>query len=68
MLKKNVGSIDRIIRAVLGVVLIAGFFMYPDAGWKWFSMIIGLVLLFTSVMSSCLIYSILGMNTNKSAE
>lgn len=66
MFKNNVGGADRVIRAVLGVVLVAVFFMYPDLGtWKWVSLIVGLVLLFTAVMSSCLIYSILGMRTNK---
>jgi ABC-type polysaccharide/polyol phosphate export permease len=65
MFKNNVGAADRIIRAVLGVVLIAVFFMYPDMAWKWVALIVGLILLFTAVISSCVIYSILGIRTNK---
>jgi hypothetical protein len=43
------------------------FFMYPALGvWKWAAMVIGVVMLFTAFMSSCLIYTILGMRTNKS--
>lgn len=68
MLKKNVGAADRVIRAILGVALIGAYFMYPDLSWKWAALVVGLILLFTSVMSSCLIYTILGMRTNKSDE
>ena len=58
---------DRILRIVLGIVLIGLFFMYPALGvWKWAAMVIGVVMLFTAFMSSCLIYTILGMRTNKS--
>ena len=68
MFRNNVGGADRIIRALIGVALIAVFFMYPDMAWKWVSLIVGLILLFTSVMSSCMIYSVLGMSTNKSED
>ncbi|NOX74330.1 MAG: DUF2892 domain-containing protein [Alphaproteobacteria bacterium] len=66
MFRNNVGGADRIVRAILGVALIAAFFTYPYLGsWKWVSLIAGLILLFTSVMSSCMIYSVLGMTTRK---
>ncbi|HBN31894.1 MAG TPA: DUF2892 domain-containing protein, partial [Rhodobacteraceae bacterium] len=48
MFAKNVGSVDRILRIVLGIVLIDLFFMYPALGvWKWAAMVIGVVMLFT---------------------
>jgi len=62
MLKKNVGTTDRIIRIILGVVLLAGFFIYPDAAYRWL-FLIGIVPLVTGLMSSCLIYSVLGLST-----
>jgi len=65
MFTKNVGSADRILRAVIGVVLIAVFFMYPDLGWRWVALVVGLIALFTAVMSSCLLYRIFGMSTSK---
>ncbi len=65
MFKNNVGGIDRIIRAIIGVVLIAVFFMYAHTTWTWVGLIVGLVLLFTAVMSSCPIYTVLGLRTNK---
>mgnify|MGYP003997008007 CR=1 FL=1 len=69
MFRNNVGGVDRIVRAVIGVALIAAFFMYPDLlNWKWVVLFVGLILLFTSVMSSCMIYSVLGMTTNKDTD
>ena len=62
MLKTNVGSLDRIIRVVLGVALLAAFFIYPDAAYRWL-FLIGIVPLATGLMSSCPIYSILGLST-----
>ena len=57
---KNVGSIDRILRVVIGVLLIIGALM----GYGWW-MWIGVVPLATGLMGSCLLYSLLGINTCK---
>ncbi len=62
MLKKNVGGIDRILRIVVGLALLAGFFLNPDASMRWLYLI-GIVPLATGLMSSCPLYSILGFNT-----
>ncbi|MDP2085553.1 MAG: DUF2892 domain-containing protein [Gemmobacter sp.] len=62
MLKTNVGGIDRILRIVVGLALIAGFFLNPDASMRWLYLI-GIVPLATGLMSSCPLYSILGLNT-----
>lgn len=58
-MKRNVGTIDRIIRIVLGIVLIAGTLTGYIGWWGW----IGVVPLATGLMSSCLLYSLLGINT-----
>jgi hypothetical protein len=62
MLKKNVGSIDRILRIVLGLALLAGFFLNRDGAYSWLYLI-GIVPLATGLMSSCPLYSILGIST-----
>jgi len=62
MLKKNVGSLDRGLRIVLGLALIAGFFVFPDAAWRW-ALLIGIVPLATGLMGSCLLYTLLGVST-----
>lgn len=61
MLKKNVGGIDRIARIALGLALIAAFFFVGGA-YKWF-FLLGIVPLATGLTQSCLIYTILGVNT-----
>lgn len=62
MFKKNVGSLDRILRFVVGAGLLVAFFMMPDASYRYW-LLIGIIPLATSLMSSCPLYSILGLNT-----
>ncbi len=62
MLKTNVGGIDRTLRIVVGLALLAGFFLNADASMRWLYLI-GIVPLATGLMSTCPLYSILGLNT-----
>jgi hypothetical protein len=62
MFAKNVGSIDRIIRIVLGVALLIAFFAMPEASYRWL-LLIGIVPLATALMGSCPLYSIFGIST-----
>lgn len=64
MLKKNVGNIDRIIRAVIGIAGLAAFFLVATTGiLHWVFLIVGVIGLATAAMSSCPIYTILGLKT-----
>lgn len=60
-MKTNVGTIDRIIRAVVGIALISQAFAGPlgPAWWGW----IGIVPLATAVMGWCPPYAMLGIST-----
>ena len=58
-MKRNVGPLDRIIRITLGIILIAAALTGSLGWWGW----IGIVPLATGLMSSCLLYSLLGINT-----
>ncbi|HFC6388961.1 TPA: DUF2892 domain-containing protein [Neisseria bacilliformis] len=58
-MKRNVGPLDRIIRITLGIILIAAALTGYIGWWGW----IGIVPLATGLMSSCLLYSLLGINT-----
>jgi hypothetical protein len=63
MLSNNVGGIDRILRIVVGLALIAWFFVDQGTGfWHW-AKLIGIVPLATGLMGSCALYSVLGINT-----
>ena len=60
----NVGTIDRVLRVVIGLALIAfaiplGF---PQTGWNWLGWI-GVVPIITAVVGNCPAYSVLGLST-----
>ena len=66
----NVGTIDRILRAALGVVLLylaffSGLSLFVAPLFKYGAAVIGVVMLATSTLKMCPIYSILGLKTCK---
>lgn len=61
---KNVGGIDRILRVVVGLALIAGFIFNNDGKYSYLYLI-GIVPLLTGLLSTCPLYSIIGLNTCK---
>jgi hypothetical protein len=61
---KNVGSVDQVIRIVLGLALISLVFVGPKTPWGW----LGLILIATALINFCPIWKVLGVNTRKSQE
>lgn len=64
----NEGKTDRILRAILGIVLIALPFLgdlalFANPVLFWGALIVGLVLLLTAITGFCPAYRLLGMNT-----
>jgi len=60
-MKQNVGSVDRIIRVIIGIVLLSLLF-FLDGSARWLGLI-GIVPLLTAFISFCPLYTILGINT-----
>jgi membrane protein implicated in regulation of membrane protease activity len=58
-MNKNEGSIDRGIRIVVGLVLLALVFVGPQSMWGW----LGLVPLTTGLVGFCPLYKVLGLST-----
>ena len=58
-MQKNVGGIDRILRIVVGVVLIALVFVGPQTVWGW----VGVIPLGTALIGWCPAYLPFGMKT-----
>lgn len=58
----NMGSIDRIIRGIVGIVLLALIVVFPEASWRWWGLI-GIVPLATAIIGWCPAYTIFGLNT-----
>ena len=63
MFKTNESSLDRVLRAVVGLVLLAWFFYDPSMGIWHYAKLIGVVPLLTGLVGTCPIYSILGIST-----
>ena len=61
MFKTNEGTIDRVLRVIVGLALIAIVFVGPQTPWGW----IGLVPLPTGLVGTCPLYTILGIRTCK---
>ena len=63
-MKKNMGTTDRIIRTVLAIVFATLFFTGTITGaWGILLLVLGAVFLLTSLVSSCPLYTLIGMNT-----
>ncbi len=60
-MKKNVGSIDKVIRLILAVGLFSLFFILEGNARYW--ALVGVVPLATALMNRCLIYSIFGLSS-----
>lgn len=58
-MKTNVGGIDRILRIVIGLVLVGLTLSGTIGAWGW----LGLVLVATAAIGFCPLYPLLGMNT-----
>ncbi|MEY3991437.1 MAG: hypothetical protein RLZ63_838 [Pseudomonadota bacterium] len=63
-MKSNVGGIDRVVRIVLGLVLIGLTLTGQIGAWGW----VGLVPLATGALGWCPPYSLLGINTCKTRQ
>ena len=63
-MKSNVGGMDRIVRIVVGLVLIGLTLAGQIGAWGW----IGIVPLVTGALGWCPPYSLLGINTCKTRQ
>lgn len=60
----NVGTIDKVLRVIIGAVLISLVFVGPQTLWGW----IGVIPIVTALVSFCPLYAILGIKTCKVAQ
>ncbi len=56
---RNVGTVDRVIRVLVGLILISLVFWGPQTNWGW----IGLIPLVTGLVGSCPAYKLFGLST-----
>ncbi len=60
---KNMSTIDRIIRIILGIALLA-LLIFVQSGWRYVGLL-GIVLLATSAIGVCPLYMPFGIKTNR---
>lgn len=58
-MSKNVGAVDRWIRVIVGVALLAATVYGPRTAWGY----IGLIPLITGMIGWCPLYQVLGLST-----
>lgn len=66
----NVGTIDRIARAILGVVLLYVAFAsgaLDGSGWQWVAAVAGVVMLAVAAIRFCPVYTLIGIKTCRAA-
>lgn len=63
MFTRNVGKIDRNLRIVIGVALLAWFFLgNSESPWH-YALLIGVMPLITAAMGTCPLYTVLGLSS-----
>lgn len=62
MFSRNVGGIDRILRIVVGIALLVGYFLDTDASLRWLYLL-GLIPLLTGLFGTCPLYRLFGFST-----
>ena len=60
-MKVNVGSVDRVIRVIVGLALLSLVFLL-NGEIRWIGLI-GVIPLLTAVVSFCPLYTVLGINS-----
>lgn len=65
-MKKNIGSVDKMIRIIIGIALLSLYFLL-EGGMKYISLI-GIVLLLTALLKFCPLYTLFGMNTDSTKK
>ena len=63
MMERNVGGADKVVRIILGIILLSLLFII-DGNGKWFGLI-GIILLFTGLVGWCPLYLPFKFKTNK---
>lgn len=61
---KNLGSIDRVLRVILGLVLLGLFFFGPQTLWG----LIGIILILTAAVGFCPVYLPFKISTMKKKQ
>lgn len=64
-MSRNVGNVDRALRALVGILALAGAFVLGwFSGWMvWAAAAVGVIMLGTAALGVCPLYRLVGVNT-----
>lgn len=62
-MKQNVGNLDRILRVVIGLVLVALAYLGHLGVYAWAGYLGGAIMLLTAAVGLCGLYSLFGVST-----
>jgi uncharacterized membrane protein HdeD (DUF308 family) len=68
MFKPNESTTDRVIRFIVGIVLLVAGYLWLGSPWNWIAYVLGAIGVITSLTGSCLIYQLFGWSTKQSAS
>ncbi len=63
---KNEGTWDRIIRVILGLILLYVGYAMVSAPWNYVAYVLGLILVVTGAIGYCLLYALFKIDTSGS--
>lgn len=62
-MKKNIGNVERVVRVILGIVVVSLTFVGPRSPWAF----LGIIPIVTGVIGYCPPYALLGIDTTSQA-
>lgn len=64
-MSRNVGNVDRALRALVGILALAGAFVLGwFSGWMvWAAAVVGVIMLGTAAVGFCPLYRLIGLST-----
>ncbi len=62
-MKRNIGTVDRVIRVIVGLLALGGIFLVSATWLKVVLGIVGIVMLFTAATGFCGLYTLFGIST-----
>jgi hypothetical protein len=62
--EKNIGEIDKAVRAIVGIALLAAYVArYLAYPWEYVSLAIGLAMIASAAYETCPLYTVFGIST-----
>lgn len=65
MFQSNEGMADRVIRAIVGIVLLWAAYAKLAGGWQIAVYVVGGIVVLTSITGFCLLYRLSGLDTRR---